>query len=142
MPRIAARADSFAKWICSLTLFRMTVFALSTGLDTARLAEMYGRSGRLQIGNFLEAGCAKALLSELAASTAWRLAVNRGDQILDYSREAYAALTPEQRARLGKAIALGGRYGFQYCYDTIRLPKDSAAPADGGTPLARLADFL
>lgn len=119
----------------------MTSFALNPNLDVDRLAALFAARRRLQIANFLAADCADALAAELAASQAWRLAVNRGEQILDFDAATQARFTPEQWAKLHKAIALGGRYGFQFCYDTIRLPK----PGTGGDapPLLRaFVDFL
>ena len=117
----------------------MANFALDSGLDPAKLAARFMQNGRLQIANFLTAQSARALHQSLVESSAWVLAVNRGEQIIDFKPEALAQFTPEARAKLDKAVALGGRYGFQFRYETIRLPKSAEAPNPMVPPL--LAEF-
>lgn len=120
----------------------MSMFALDSGLDPAVLAKIFSNSGRLQVTQFLTPESAQALYRELTESQAWRLAVNRGEQIIDFKPETLADFTPEQWAKLRKAIALGGRYHFQFCYETIRLPK--AGEAGAGVPplLAEFTEFM
>ena len=85
----------------------------------------------------------KAFYDELAASRAWRLAVNRGEQIIDFRPETLAAFTPEQWAQLNKAVALGGRYGFQFRYETIRMPKPGGEDSTAVPPLlSAFTEFL
>jgi hypothetical protein len=121
----------------------MSSFALSPGLDPFALAEMYGRTRRLQISGFLRQDCVQALHAELAASKAWLLAANRGEQIIDFTPEMLAGFKPEDWQKLHRAVALGGRYGFQFLYETIRLPKPGAEPAHPPPPLfAAFADFM
>jgi Rps23 Pro-64 3,4-dihydroxylase Tpa1-like proline 4-hydroxylase len=120
----------------------MTAFALDPGLDPAKLAEIFSRTGRLQATGFLSPDSARALHQELVASTAWRLTANRGEQIIDFRPEVLAAFTQEDWAKLNRAIALGGRNGFQFCYETIRLPKPSDPAAREETLLSRFGDFM
>jgi hypothetical protein len=104
---------------------------------------MYGRTRRLQISGFLRQDCVEALHAELAASKTWRLAANRGEQIIDFTPEMLAGFKPEDWQKLHRAVALGGRYGFQFLYETIRLPKPGAEPAQPPPPLfAAFADFM
>lgn len=116
----------------------MTDFSLNPDLDAAALAPIYAAAGRIQIRNFLSLASAKALLQELEESRDWRLAVNRGDRIIEYRGEAYAALSDEQRAKLTRAVELGGRYNFQFRYDTIRV----ADAEESSTSLGRFRRFL
>lgn len=116
----------------------MAQFTLNPDLDASALAPVFASARRIQIRNFLSQASADALLAELEGSREWRLAVNRGDQIIEYRDEAYAALSDEQRAKLTKAVELGGRYGFQFRYDSIRL----SDPASSATALARFRTFL
>lgn len=120
----------------------VTSFALDSGLDASGLAAMFARNGRLQIRNFLTRDSAGALLAELEASQAWRLAANRGDQVVDFGPEALARFGPEEWAKLQKAIILGGRHGFQFCYETIRLPRAGEERRDAPPLLGAFADFL
>lgn len=117
----------------------MTEFALDPGLDSAKLAEIFGRSGRLQATGFLTRESAQALHRALVESSAWRLTANRGDQIIDFNPQTLASYKAEDWAKLHKAVALGGRYGFQFCYEAIRLPK-TPDEATAAPPL--LADFV
>jgi Rps23 Pro-64 3,4-dihydroxylase Tpa1-like proline 4-hydroxylase len=120
----------------------MIEFKLDSRLDPHDLAKIYRRTGRLQISKFLSCESAQALHDELAGSTAWRLTANRGEEIMDFGPEALAKFTPDHWGKLRKAAALGGRYGFQFLYDTIRLPKTRAELAATSTLLARLSEFL
>lgn len=107
----------------------MLDFAFRPDLDPAELAPLLARHRRLQIPAFLTPEPVIALYEELAGSFAWRLTANRGEQVVDFKPEALAGYGPEQWAKLREAVSLGGRYGFQYLYETIRLPKDAAAPS-------------
>ena len=120
----------------------MTDFALAPNIDAAALVAPFRQFGRLQIGGFLTAECARALFDELAASAAWKLTANRGEQVLDFAAETLAGFTPEQHAKMDEAVTLGGRYGFQFRYDTIRTAKTDAGLADDRTLLAGLIRFL
>jgi hypothetical protein len=114
----------------------MPTFALSTGLDPSALAEIFRRAGRIQISGFLQDEGVRALHRELAETRSWGLAANRGEQIVDFKPEMLAGFMPEDWSKLHRAVALGGRYGFQFLYETIRLPKES-----GAAPPSLLADF-
>ncbi|WP_162527268.1 2OG-Fe(II) oxygenase [Sphingomonas solaris] len=101
--------------------------------DADALAAAYARHGRVQIGGFLAADSARWLVQALAASTGWKLTLNRGETILDYDRTAFAALPEGDRAAVSRMVAAGGRDGFQFCYDVIRaadaMPPDAPLPA-------------
>ena len=103
----------------------MIEFELRQGLDVADLAARFRESGRLQILDFLAADPARKLYDVLAASPDWKLAINKGEEILHFDEAAIAAWPPERQATLNRAVAMGGRYGFQFRYETIRLPKES-----------------
>lgn len=120
----------------------MTGFALSYGLNAEALASAFATHGRLQVQNFLSLATAEKLLAELAGSSAWRLAVNRGQQIVDFSEQALADLSQEQLDKLDQAVMLGGRYDFQFRYDTVRLPAADDSNSDGHPALREFADFL
>lgn len=129
--------------IPSRYLSLMSFFKLSDGLSPPTLAAAYGRNQRLQIGGFLEEECIRALYAELAASSAWRLAANRDEQIIDFPPEMIAGFTPDDWEKLRRAVAFGGRYGFQFLYETIRLPKPGAEPTSQPPPLlASFAQFM
>ena len=98
---------------------------LATGLDLKRLQEIYRNFRRLQIKGFLSEASARVLHDALAKSTEWRLTVNRGEEIRHFSLDDLSAWTAEQHALLERAVAFGGRFGFQFRYDVIRLESTS-----------------
>ena len=104
---------------------------------------MFAPDGRAQIPDFLQDAAATALLRELAASARWVLTANRGDQVVDFTPERRAAMGADGHAKLARAVTLGGRYQFQFFYETIRLKPpattDAAAEPD---LLAGFADFM
>lgn len=101
----------------------MTSFSLAEGLDPTALAPMFARMGRLQITGFLGGTGAADLLRALSQSNEWVLTLNKGDKVYDYRDAAFAALSSAERAELTREMIEGARTGFQFCYDTIRLPK-------------------
>ena len=115
----------------------MTDFMLRPGLDPAALADTYARDTRLQIEGFLRHDGAMALLRALAESAEWRLAVNRGEQVQDYGEAELAAWPAEQKEALDQAVVAGGRHGFQFRYETIRLPEYGTGAPQTPPPLLR-----
>lgn len=121
----------------------MSRFVLRPGLDAAAFASEFAREGRLQVVNFLRHDSAIALFRELAASNSWRLALNKGEEVLDHSEAELAAWPAERRAALERAVVEGGRSAFQFRYDTIRLPEYGSGWEEGAAPLLReFSDFL
>lgn len=118
----------------------MAPFTLADGLDSAALAAIFARGGRLQIGGFLGGSGAADLLHALSRSDQWILTLNKGDRVFDYGRAALGALTPEARAELTREVAEGARTGFQFCYETLRLPPRGEPRPPGA--LAELERFL
>ena len=114
---------------------------MQPGFDPAALNRSFSHHGRLQLPGFLSNESAEALYRELDESDAWRLTANKGEQVVDLKPETVAGFGPEEWAKLRHAVSLGGRYGFQFLYETIRLPKtpDEASPAP---LLARFAEFM
>ena len=118
----------------------MSDFLLRPGLDPAALAAAFARDTRLQIEGFLRHDGAMALFRALAESDEWRLAVNRGEEVQDYGQAELAALGPEGKEKLDRAVVAGGRHGFQFRYETIRLPEYGTGSDQ--QPPALLRDFV
>jgi SM-20-related protein len=117
----------------------MVPFAIGPGVDAATAAAAFRATGRVQIADFLTRSSVDALLGELQASEDWRLTANRGDQVIDFRPEVLAAFGPAEWAKLDTAVTMGGRYGFQFRYETIRLKSDDVAALP---LLAGLAAFM
>ncbi len=108
-------------------------YRLNPKLDRARLAEEYRCTGRLHIPEFLAREDAERLYRFLKASDGWRLIVNQGDRLFELDRDAQAALSPERRRKLDRAVHAAARHGFQYLYESIRVPDEDAARAATAT---------
>jgi SM-20-related protein len=119
----------------------MTVFALNQELDLDALRGAFAREGRIQVVDFLRHDTAMALLRALVESRAWRLAVNSGQQTNDHDPAEVEAWPAERRAALERQVVEGGRNGFQFRYDTIRLPEYGATAGGGEAPPA-VRDFV
>ena len=114
---------------------------LSDKLNWDALAKAYAEAGRLHVPDFLHPDDAALLHQSLRSRTDWRLVVNQGDRSFDLDRAAQAALTPEQRQSLEQAVHAEARYGFQYLYESIRVP-DAPAERTGDDPLVAFARFM
>ena len=117
-------------------------FRLNPALDRDTLADAFRESRRLHIPQFLAPDDAGRLLAALEASDAWKLIMNQGDRVVELDRRAQAGLKPEERARMTAAVFEGARHGFQYWYETIKVPHADAARAADPTILNAFARFL
>lgn len=116
-------------------------FALNPRLDPDTLAAEFAAKGRLHVGNLLAGDGAGRLLAHLRARDDWTLVINQGEKLFELNRQAQAAMTAEARAQLDQAVYKGARHGFQFRYETVRIPDEkSARRADD--LLHALADFL
>lgn len=120
---------------------RELTFRLSEQLDRDRLAKAYADAGRLHVPGFLHPDDAALLHHSLRTRQDWRLVVSQGERSFDLDREAQAALSPEQRRQLEQAVHAEARYGFQYLYESVRVPDDPAQRL-GGDPLLAFARFM
>jgi Rps23 Pro-64 3,4-dihydroxylase Tpa1-like proline 4-hydroxylase len=117
----------------------MDRFAIAPHVDAKAIARRLRERGRVQIGDFLDPACAEALSQELRESALWRLTANRADQVIDFPLEMLEKFGPAEWEKLDRAVTLGGRYGFQFRYEAIRLKGDAAAAAPR---LEAFAEFM
>lgn len=110
-----------------------------TTKERAALAAQYKAEGLVRIGSFLPGDRADLLHRDLRARTDWKQVFNSGDKLFELDRPTQAALEPQRRAELDQAIYAGGREGFQYRYETIRVPDEEEARRASDDLLARLA---
>lgn len=114
-------------------------FALNPALDPAALAREFAERGRLLIADVLTTGSAEALHLHLRQRDDWMLVVNSGDKLVELDRPTRAGLSAEQARMLDEAVYNGARYGFQYRYESLRVPDDDPARAARDDLLARFA---
>ena len=117
-------------------------FALNPDLDRSRIADDLGRNKRIQVPAFLDAPGAEELLRHLIESTDWRHVMNAGDKVYEIGCDELAAMDPEHRAVLDRKIDREAAEGFQFRFDTIRVPDDEVERRAMGRLVADFASFL
>lgn len=120
----------------------MTGFTINPRLDATELAASFARHGRLQLRDFLAGDAAERLHANLRAREDWRQVFNAGDKVMEIDRAGQASLLPEKRRELDNSIHAAARYGFQYRYETIRVPDDAASRQESDDPVAALVSWL
>lgn len=117
-------------------------FSLNPQLDTGALAREFSERRRVHIPDLLASGAAEQLYAHLRARGDWRLVINQGGKLFELDRTAQAALTPTKTAALDAAIYKAAREGFQFRFETIRVPDAEDERCADGSPLAEFARFL
>lgn len=117
-------------------------FCLNPALEPPRLRQIFKRLGRVRIRGFLTEDAAQALHSQLRNRTDWLQVVNSGELLYELSRDVRSSMEPTKAAALDQAVYAGARNGFQFRFESIRVPDDAAARMASPDPLAALATFL
>lgn len=117
-------------------------FAINPALDPALLGRVFQQTGRVHVRQFLAGDGAERLQAHLRGRQDWRLVVNQQDKLFELDRAAQAALTPAQREQLDSAIATAARHGFQFCFETVRVPDAESERAADLAPLSQFARFM
>ncbi|WP_293840806.1 2OG-Fe(II) oxygenase family protein [Sphingopyxis sp.] len=115
-------------------------YCLSDRIDWDALKTKFACRQRVEIVDFLADEQAKALRADLMARHDWRLVLNAGDKVYEFTRDAFAELDAKQRDDLNRLVLKAGRHGFQYRYEAIRAP--DGGDADGLDPLHRFIALL
>lgn len=119
-----------------------TDFALNPSLDANALARRYAERGRVRITDFLREDVAAALARELRGRSDWHWVMNSGDKVFELTRDLRAALSGDQARALDDATYATARSGFQYRFETLRVPDDDAARMASDDVLAAFATWL
>lgn len=117
-------------------------FALNAALDQAGIAAELAHARRVQIADFLQPDGAELLLAQLERTEEWRHVLNAGDNVYEIACTELAAMDDPQRQLLDRKVDAAAADGFQYRFDTIRVPDEEAARAASGSLLADFASFL
>jgi len=107
--------------------------------ERATLKDRYRTHGLVRIPAFLAGERATGLHQLLRERTDWLQLFNSGDKLFELDRAARSSLDEPRQAALDEAIYAGAREGFQYRYESIRVPDDEAGRKASSDPLARLA---
>jgi len=120
----------------------LTDFNLHPRQDTDELRAHFARHGRVRIAELLEREGAAALRDELALHSGWRHVLNGGDQIFESAPGSIELMEPAERAALEAAVMQSAAQGFQFRYDSIRVPDDESERATRSDLLTRFAEFM
>jgi Rps23 Pro-64 3,4-dihydroxylase Tpa1-like proline 4-hydroxylase len=104
----------------------VTPFKINPNLDVASLRQRFQRDALIQIDDFLAPKAARALQQELESSNEWRHVINGADKVFEIPADEFDALGPAFMAQLDEATHRSAAHGFQFQYDSIRVP-DSVA---------------
>lgn len=115
--------------------------ALNPRLDVTALALEYATHGRVQVRDVLAPTSATALHALLRARSDWRQVLNSGDRLVELDRATRAALPEAQARALDDAVYAGARGGFQYRFETLRVPDEADVRLASDDPLARFATW-
>jgi SM-20-related protein len=118
------------------------MLASVSALDRNRLAAVFARDGIVRIGNFLPEGAASELHTHLRNCSDWLRIFNSGDKLYELGRVAFSQLPDAKRAELDDAIYAGARSGFQYRYETMRVPDSREMRESSNDPLAGVAQSM
>jgi SM-20-related protein len=121
----------------------MAGMQLHPEIDSEQYRSEFRRDSRVQISPFLTDEAAQALRANLIDHGDWREVVHSGERPFEFDRAGQKSLTQSARAKLDELIHKAARDGFQYRYETLRVP-DSAVErrAMGDLLLARFAEFM
>ena len=117
-------------------------FAINPELNVSSLAERYRIDGRLQIADFLEGDTADRLHTLLRQRSDWLKVINSGAKLIELSRKTSRLLSPDQVQSLDDAVYSNARNGFQYRYETIRVPDDVELRKVNDDPLTSFALWM
>lgn len=117
-------------------------FRLNPALDVAALTDGFRRYRRVSIADFLDVDGAAALHANLRDRHDWVQVLNSGDKVFELDRQVRAGMEENRRRDLDQAVYENARLGFQYRYETIRVPDADENRAVMADPIADFARFM
>lgn len=118
------------------------MLASLTDQEQAALAQAYARDGIVRIPGMLPEEQAAEIYNGLRERSDWLQVFNSGDKLFELSREQRRDLPPDKQAELDQAIYASARTGFQYRYETIRVPDSRSRREASEDPLFAVAQQL
>lgn len=116
-------------------------FALGPRGDEAELAARFAETGVVSIPGILAEENALALYAMLRGREDWRQVIGGDTNLVELDRPTRAGMSEEQRSQLDQAVYAGARTGFQFRYETLRVPDGAAERASSADPLAAFASW-
>ncbi len=100
---------------------RFPVIEFGSGIRASVAAEVYTRTGRVHIANFLSPACAERAYLSLTSEVPWQLHFNDGDRLYDLSADQLDALPEPDRVGLMEAIYQKAAHKFQFLFDNFSI---------------------
>lgn len=120
----------------------MTELAFHAALDLTVAAKAFAASGHVRLRPLLTEAAAQALHLEARSRQDWKQVLNSGSKVFELDRPARAKMSAEQVRALDTAVVAGAREGFQYRYETLRLPDGNLPAPAKDSLLSRLPHWL
>lgn len=117
-------------------------FTLSTAISLPEARATFAQYGRVEILDFLAPGQADTLRNHLLERADWTLVLNAGAGVYEITRDDFAMLTPQQSAELDARVNDAARDGFQYRYESVRVPDQAVEREKRNTLLDRFIIFM
>lgn len=102
----------------------MSIVKLHGEINWEAAAAQFRATGRACISPWLTEAGATALRDQLLTRTDWREVFNVGERVYEIDRPGQASLDQAARERIDVGIAAAARSGFQYRYESLRVPDD------------------
>jgi Rps23 Pro-64 3,4-dihydroxylase Tpa1-like proline 4-hydroxylase len=119
------------------------MFRLNPDLELDAFAAAYRRDGRVHIPGFLDGDAAGELHRLLRSRSDWRqVLTTAAGGVVELDRNTRAAMNPDQAAALNEAVYAQARSGFQYRFETLRVPDGLAERRASDDPLTAFAAWL
>lgn len=115
---------------------------LNPSLQLGKLREKFRERGRVEIRNFLRPEAVEHLREHLIERTDWTLVLNAGKNVYEIPSETFEALTPEQHVEMDRRVFAAAERGFQYRYESIRVPDEDQDRKTRGTSLDNFVRFM
>ena len=116
-------------------------FALGPRVDETALAARFAATGLVSIPDFLTDETATGLYAMLRGREDWRQVIGGDEKLVELDRPTRAGLSEEQRGQLDQAVYAGARAGFQFRYETLRVPDGAVERTASADPLAAFASW-
>ncbi len=103
-----------------------SLFEIDPQLDPSRLAPLFRSNRRLHIPGFLRPGGPEALYQHLSTETKWSLVLNDGPDVREATPEMRRGFEPGHEKTFVRFAYDRAPKGFQFLYETRRVPDDPA----------------
>lgn len=123
-------------------VMKAAMMRMNPRLDVSALAKSFQEEGRVHIPDFLHAEDANALYETLRYRTDWVQVLATTNGAVELDRPTRAQLDDVQVKALNNAVYAQARSGFQYRYETVRVPDSASARAAGTDMIFSFATFM